>query len=58
MEKLQLQSKEVKRLFSKLQTTPQKSKLALLLEEWYDIPLAIARVISRNIRLDAPKVTI
>ena len=54
----EIQSKEVKRLFSKLQTTPQKSESALLLEELYDIPLAIASVISRNIRLDAPKVTV
>jgi len=67
MEKMQLnpleiaanhesQSKEVKRLFSKLQTAPQKSELSLLLEELYDIPPAIARVISRNTHLDAPKV--
>lgn len=53
---LEIQSKEVKRLFSKLQTAPQESELALLLEELYDIPPAIARVISRNTRLDAPKV--
>jgi hypothetical protein len=52
----EIQSKEVKRLFSKLQTMPQKRESALLLEELYDIPLAIASVISRNIRLDAPKV--
>src|SRR2546428_1980219 len=48
---MEIQSKEIKRFFSKLQTTPQKSELALLLEELYDIPPAIARVISRNIRL-------
>jgi SOS response regulatory protein OraA/RecX len=29
----EMQSKDVKRLFRKLQTTPQKSELALLLEE-------------------------
>jgi hypothetical protein len=52
----EIQSKDVKRLFSKLQTTPQKRESALLLEELHDIPLAIASVISRNIRLDAPKV--
>ena len=52
----EIQSKDVKRLFSKLQTTPQKRELALLLEELFDIPPAIARVISRNICLDPPKV--
>ncbi|MDQ6865994.1 MAG: hypothetical protein M3044_19480 [Thermoproteota archaeon] len=32
----EMQSKDVKRLFSELQTTPQKSELALLLEELYN----------------------
>src|SRR5438445_8989172 len=44
----EIQSNDVKRLFSKLQSTPRKRELALLLEELYDIPPAIARVISRN----------
>ncbi|MGB7955574.1 MAG: hypothetical protein WCF23_16485 [Candidatus Nitrosopolaris sp.] len=52
----EMQSKDVKRLFSKLQYAQQKSELALLLEELYSIPPAIARIISRNIRLDAPNV--
>jgi hypothetical protein len=52
----EMQSKDVKRLFRKLQTTPQKSELALLLEELHDIPPAIARLVARNICLDTPKV--
>jgi hypothetical protein len=51
-----IQSKDVKRLFSKLQYAQQKSELALLLEELYDIPPAIARLVARNICLDTPEV--
>jgi uncharacterized membrane protein len=52
----EMQSKDVKRLFSKLQYAQQKSELALLLEELYDIPPAIARLVARNICLDTPEV--
>ena len=53
----EIQSKDVKRLFSKLQYAPQKSdKVALPLEELYDIPPGIARLVARNICLDIPKV--
>jgi hypothetical protein len=53
----EIQSKDVKRLISKLQYAPQKSdKVALLLEELHDIPPGIARLVARNICLDIPKV--
>ena len=53
----EIQSKDVKRLFSKLQYAPQKSdKVALLLEELYDIPPGITRLVAWNICLDIPKV--
>jgi hypothetical protein len=53
----EIQSKDVKRLFSKLQYAPQKSdKVALLLEELYDFPPGIARLVARNICLNIPKV--
>ena len=52
----EMQRKDVKKLFSKLQYAQQKSELALLLEELYDIPPAIARLVARNICLDIPKV--
>jgi hypothetical protein len=68
MEKIQLnpleiaanhenQTRVVKRLISKLQYVPQKSdKVALLLQEVYDFPPGIARLVARNICLDIPKV--
>jgi len=53
----EIQTRDVKRLFSKLQYAPQKSdKVALLLEELYDIPPGIARLLAWNICLDIPKV--
>jgi hypothetical protein len=53
----EIQSKDVKRLISKLEYAPQKSdKVALLLEELHDIPPGIARLVARNICLDIPKV--
>ena len=53
----EIQSKDVKRLFSKLQTTPQKRELALPFLKNCSIFLQpIARVISRNICFDPPKV--
>src|SRR5256712_2631348 len=53
----EIQTRDVKRLFSKLQYAPQKSdKVALLLEELYDIPPGIARLVAWNICLDIPKV--
>jgi hypothetical protein len=53
----EIQSKDVKRLISKLQYVPQKSyKVALLLEELYDFPPGIARQVARNMCLDIPKV--
>gem|GEM_PF-798870 len=49
----EIQSKDVTRLISKLQYVPQKSdKVALLLEELYDFPPGIARLVARNICLD------
>jgi hypothetical protein len=44
----EIQSKDVKRLISKLQYVPQKSYkvLALLLEELYDFPQGIARQVA------------
>lgn len=53
----EIQSKDVKRLISKLQYVPQKSyKVALLLEELYDFPPGIARQVARSVCLDIPKV--
>jgi hypothetical protein len=53
----EIHTRDVKRLFSKLQYAPQKSdKVALLLEELYDIPPGIARLVARNICLYIPKV--
>jgi hypothetical protein len=53
----EIQSKDVKRLISKLHYVPQKSdKVALLLEELYDFPPGIARLVAWNICLDIPKV--
>jgi hypothetical protein len=53
----EIQTRDVKRLFSKLRYVPQKSdKVALLLEVLYDIPPGIARLVARNICLDTPKV--
>jgi hypothetical protein len=53
----EIQTRDVKRLISKLQYTPQKSdKVALLLEEVYDFPPGIARLVTRNICLVIPKV--
>jgi hypothetical protein len=53
----EIQTRDIKRLISKLQYTPQESgKVALLLEELYDIPPGIARLVARNICLDTPKV--
>jgi hypothetical protein len=53
----EIQTRDVKRLISKLQYAPQKSdKVALLLEGVCDFPQGIARLVARNICLDIPKV--
>jgi hypothetical protein len=51
------QTYDVRRLISKLQSSPQNSdNITPLLTALYDIPPGIARLVERNIHLDAAKV--